>query len=430
MALNINAERPKKGLIFTCTQDGKFSSEVVVARFITPLDEIKSQRYTALVSLLSESCRKYPERSQLAKKLMSFYGASLHSFSYRTGNYLVAGLAVNSIGDGYTIGGEKITEECARLLLDCIFDPDIKDGKLCERYFEQKKRELIEKIKSASDNRHTYAIQRARDAAFEGEPSAIPPMGTEENAEKLTPEILAESYRELLEKSFISVSFCGGGTNIEAQQLVREKFCGFAENRLGPDEDIYDMNAFSPLKSEPKYVCEKIEQSQSKLVIFFKTCGGDLYADKLACAMYGGTPFSKLFENVREKLSLCYYCQSAIVECKGAMLVDCGVEPGNEDKARGEILAQLDSLREGDFTDEELENAKKYMRGGLRADYDSVDDLNSWYFFQFARGTSDSPEQAAEKINALTREEVISAAKGFSLDTVYTLVPLGGEENA
>jgi predicted Zn-dependent peptidase len=146
--------------------------------------------------------------------------------------------------------------------------------------------------------------------------------------------------------------------------------------------------------------------------------------------MYGGTPFSKLFANVREKLSLCYYCQAAIVECKGAMLVDSGVEPGNEQKAEQEILNQLESLRAGDFTDEEIENTKKYLIGAYLSNYDSSEDLNSWYFFQFARGTNDSPKDAIEKINAATREDIINSANSFKLDTVYTLTPSGGENNA
>lgn len=430
MALNISTERVRDDLLFTHTEDDKFNIEAIVVRFITPLDEIRSQRYTALVSLLAESCRKYPDKADLAKKLTALYGASLHSFSYRTGNYLVAGLAINGIGDKYTLDNETITTECAQLLLDCIFDPDIKDGKFRESYFEQKKHELIDKIKSAFNNRHNYAVSRARDIAFSGEPSAIAPLGTEENAEKLTSSILADSYRELLEESVISISFCGAGNNIAAQRMIRDRFEEHIGSRKSSVRRINDLNAFSPIKDEPKYVNEEIDQAQSKLVMFFKTNGRNIYADKLACAMYGGTPFSKLFINVREKLSLCYYCQSAIVECKGAMLVDSGVEPGNEQKAQDEILNQLDALRSGDFTDDDIENTKKYLTGAIRANYDSYEDLNSWYFFQFARGTNDSPNDAIDNIEALTREDVVEAAKSFVLDTVYTLTPSGGESDA
>ena len=164
--------------------------------------------------------------------------------------------------------------------------------------------------------------------------------------------------------------------------------------------------------------------------MFFKTAGKNIYADRLACELYGGTPFSKLFMNVREKLSLCYYCQSGIVECKAAMLVDSGVEPGNEEKAYNEIIAQLEALRGGDFTDEELENTKKYLIGAIRSNYDSAENLNLWYFYQFARGTAYSPDEAAALIKALSREDVLESLKNFELDTVYTLTPEGGEAYA
>lgn len=430
MALYTSYECPCRGLVIAHSEDEKFNTESIVVRFIVPLEEKSSQKYTALVSLMAESCREYPDKADMAKKLASLYGASVNSFAYRLGNSLCCGLAVSSIGDRYTINGENITEECAKLLLSCIFEPDITNGEFPREYFEQKKRQLIDKIKSSFNNRHTYAVTKARDIAFAGEPAAVSPLGSEENANALTSAALAESHRELLENAFISISFCGGGTNKGAQKLVKNAFVKFASKRKAEVADIHDLNAYSPLKAEPHRADEKIDQAQSKLVMFFKTAGKNIYADRLACELYGGTPFSKLFMNVREKLSLCYYCQSGIVECKAAMLVDSGVEPGNEEKAYNEIIAQLEALRGGDFTDEELENTKKYLIGAIRSNYDSAENLNLWYFYQFARGTAYSPDEAAALIKTLSREDVLESLKNFKLDTVYTLTPEGGEAYA
>jgi predicted Zn-dependent peptidase len=112
------------------------------------------------------------------------------------------------------------------------------------------------------------------------------------------------------------------------------------------------------------------------------------------------------------------------------MIVDSGVDAGNEKKAQDEILRQLDAMRNGEFTDEELENTKKYICGAFRSYYDSAEDMNMWYFYEFARGTADAPTDAIEKIMAVTREDIINSAQSFKLDTVYTLTPSGGEENA
>lgn len=430
MSLISENSQPAESLYFTRIADEKFKTEAVVVRFITRLDEIMSQRYTAVVSLISETNADYPEKDMFAKKLASLYGASVNSFSYRTGDYLVCGLSAECISDKYTINKENITLECAKLLLNCIFAPNIKDGKFDEQLFSQKKHQLIDSINNASNNRHAYAVKKARESAFYGEPSSVSTTGTLENAEKLTSEIAAESYRKLLDEAVISISFCGCGNNTEARKLISDTFTVFVSKRKNKALSLSNLISHSVIKPTPEFVTEEIEQAQSKLVMFFKTDNVNIYADKIMSAMFGGTPFSKLFVNVREKMSLCYYCQSGIIDCKAAMLVDSGVEAGNEKIAQDEILRQLDSLRCGDFVDEELENTKRYICGLFRSNYDSAESLNSWYFYQFARGTHDSPDDSIKKIMKLTKDDIINSAKGFKLDTVYTLVPTGGKDDA
>lgn len=429
MAVKYRSERPVKGLLIHYTEDEKFNTEAVVIRFITPLDEVKAQQYTMISALLSETCRKYPEKADFSKRQSYLYGASVNCTYYDLGGYMICGLSVNSISDRFTINGEEITEDCAKMLLDCIFDPNISDGKFCEKYFDQKLRQLKNAIKSDINNRRSYALRRAKKIAFENEPMSVSVKGTLENAEKITNEGLVKAYRELLENSYISVSFTGRGENVKAQKLIKERLTEFVSGRETNVDDIEDLNFYSEIKSEPKFITEEIEQSQSKLVLFYKSACRDQYANDIACAMLGGTPFSKLFENVREKLSLCYYCQSHVVNCTGAVLVDCGVEKGNEEKALKEIFAQLKALQNGDFSDEELENTKKYLNNLSRLNYDTVEGMNSWYFSCFAKGEYGSPDDYIAKINAVTREDVIEAFKQYRLDTVYSLVPSAASES-
>lgn len=424
MSLNVKRERPAKGLAVNYICDDKFSSESVRIDFFTPLDEIMSQRYTLAISILTESCKKYPEKSALTKRLLSLYGASLSNFSVRTGNYLSLGLKIESISDMFAFGGEKVTSDCAQLLLDCLFEPDMHGGLFDEKVFERKKRQLCEAIKKDVNNRRAYAISRAREIAFCGERNSVKPKGELAAALALTNSQIAQAYRMLLEKSFIMLTFCGKGASADAQELVCERILEFVKSRSGDVCDITDMQAASALKPEPKYVSEKYPQSQSKLIMFFKNGGGEsFYADRLAAALFGGTSFSKLFMNVREKLSLCYYCSANMIECMGAMIVDSGVEPGNEEKAAGEIVSQLRELQNGSFTDEELENTKRFMRSMYRINCDCAGDLDAWYYYQFVRNTLLSPDDAAEMIGAVSRNEVIAAAKRFSLDTVYISSP-------
>lgn len=435
MAYSITRETPIKGLSFTYITDAKYRVDSVLVRFVLPLEADSPQIYQMLGMLMVDSTGVHREKSAMSEKLKSLYGAEQRYSFARLGDRAVLSFVVRCIGDRFTINGEVVTTEAAQLLLDMVFSPNVTDGAFNEKYFEMARRELIEGIKSLPNNRHSYAVRRAREVAFEGEPAGYPPLGTLESAEKLTASGMYENYRKMLSVAGISVIFCGSGNNTEAQKLVKERFTEFAAKRLesAPDIIIDDdtLVAPSPLRPEPITVRESIEQEQLKLVMCFKISGEDIYAEKIACSLFGGSDFSKLFTVVREKMSLCYYCQSYIMEFKNVMIVDSGIDTANEQRAREEILHQLELLQAGDFTDEEMENTKKKLSSTLRIVPDSAEELCSLYSIRIARGMDILPEQEVELLGEVTRERVIAAAKGFRLDTVYVLEPEkedGGEQ--
>ena len=181
------------------------------------------------------------------------------------------------------------------------------------------------------------------------------------------------------------------------------------------------------MKPEPRYVSETAALKQTKLVMVFKTDCTDEFACKLAEKIYGGTPFSRLFMNVREKLSLCYYCSTHMTSRKGSMSVDCGVAPENLQMAQEEILHQLELLQQGDISDEEIEDAKRYYFGTLRSISDYSENQNSWFFTRFSKGDLLTPQQAEELAAAVTKERIVAAARSFKLDTVFALEPNGAE---
>ncbi len=422
MSFNLGRERPAKGLLIMHNENDKFRSESIVVRLITPLDEKTSQRLVALNMLMGESNSLYPDKQQFSRRLTGLYGAIFNRFCYTSGDCLVSGFSIISIADRFA-KGEQVTSELAKILLCSIFEPDIGDGRFNEVYFENIRHDVISKIKSLKANRHSYAVKRAAEVAFEGEPAAVNLLGTIEDAEALTNEQLVESYHKLMDTAFVSISFCGGGTNKEAQKLVTERFTEFCNSRDYTGIEYEKTASPSAPKAEPRYVTEQLEQSQSKLVMIFKSDCKNEFALKMGVMLYGGTAFSKLFMNVREKMSLCYYCQASIMGTKGGVMVDSGVGHGNEEKARNEILRQLELLKQGDFTDEELEDAKRSYTGSLRSVYDFADDLNAWFFRRFEQGDMLTPNDAAELANAVTREEVMEALSTMKLDTVYVCEP-------
>jgi predicted Zn-dependent peptidase len=143
----------------------------------------------------------------------------------------------------------------------------------------------------------------------------------------------------------------------------------------------------------------------------------------VATDIFGGGPYSKLFSVVREKLSLCYYCSASAVRNKGFIMVDCGLEAENAQKAKDEILAQLNLVKVGDFSDFEFESSIKSIVGSLQTYQDSLGSLDVWYALKIHNDSLYAPEEIAQRVREITREEVVSAAKGITLNTVYYLLP-------
>jgi predicted Zn-dependent peptidase len=161
------------------------------------------------------------------------------------------------------------------------------------------------------------------------------------------------------------------------------------------------------------------------MVMAFKTASEYVPGNHLLNAMFGGTPSSKLFLNVREKLGLCYYCTSAFNDYKGCFIVESGVEAANAKKAEEEILVQLKALQNGDFTDDEMESARKSLINSLRTISDSAEAIAAWYFSKLFRGSPETPEQRIQALKNVSRKEIIEAANALKPDTVYLLTKGG-----
>lgn len=417
MAVKYERSELGKGIYLTRITDPKYKSNIIRIRFIVPIDAENSGVNALLMSLLITSNSEIRSRSELSKKLLGLYGTSVGAVWGNVSDHQSLGVTISMIRDRYTIGGEVISEEAVRQLLLCIFSPDLTDGRFNERYFKLRKQELLDNIAATVNDKRSYAFIKAKEVIYEGEPAAVSDLGTKERAEQITQEELLRQYRYLLESASIDVTVCGGGEIDGAVRLLTDAFSKI--ERKNVVETKYRV--FSPVKAE---VCEKEELmnvKQSKMFMAYKSDYEDIYVCKVMAALLGGSAFSKLFMNVREKLSLCYYCDSYYQDLKGVMMIESGVDNVNIEKAKSAIREQLEAVCSGDFTDEELENTKLYIGGNFMSNYDSEWDIAGWYRVQSTRGTAYTPEEASALVNAVTREQVIECAKSFREDTVFIL---------
>ncbi len=410
-------EQISDGVYITTIHDKKFNVNTIGIRFISKVDERKASAYSLVTRVLQTSNSKYTTRTKLTKELARLYGAGISQSVFRLGDCQAFYLGANCVCDKFALENEEITNRVTEILLDCIFSPNLDNGIFKESDFEIIKRELIDNINNKINDKRGYAIDKALETVFKNEPAGVPLDGTVETLEKLTCKEAYDEYREMLKTSRIEITVSGGGDFKEIQKLIKSRFDGL-ERKFTPNEFV----TLSPLKDKPAKVNERFDVLQCKMVMAFKTDIKDPEQLKLFSLMFGGLPSSKLFMNVREKLSLCYYCSANNMSEKGIMLIDSGVEYSNLDKAKNEILKQLDEMANGSFSDDELSNAKTAACSSLRSYNDTASGLATWWLTQLCVWNRDfSPEDAIEKYKGITRDEIIQAAKSYKLDTVYIM---------
>lgn len=405
-------------------RDEKFKSDRITVNFITPLNR-KDATVNALVPfVLRKGCKSCPDFTELNRRLAKMYGAILDADVSKKGDCQIIEVLLQMADDKFAINGEKMTEEGAKLLSDIVFDPNLdENGLFPEKDLELEREYLIDTINSDLNDKRTYAVHRAVEAEFEGEPFGISRYGYAEDAEKITGEELAAAWRSLVKTARIEIMFVGTGDPAAVEKV-------FAKRLEAVEREPLSVKKASPVPyKEPKSIEEAMDIVQGKLVMGFRMGAPATEREKNAArvlsAIYGGTPFSKLFMNVREKLSLCYYVISNFERGSGVMLVDCGIEFESREAAQAEILRQLDCICRGEITEEELANTKLIMKNGLGSVGDSLGGLDNWYMTCILDDLVLTPEEDAAEIDKITAEEVVAMAKRAKLSTVFFLK--GGE---
>lgn len=420
MALTYSREALSDGIVLTSVTDERFKTNYITINLITNLSSDTAAVNAVIPFILSKSNSKYNTITELNKKLTSLYGSNISGDIFKIGDSQGISLSASCIADKYTFNGERITDELTDLLLDCLFSPYVENEQFYEKNFLLCKQELIDDIDADINDKRTYAVIRAGKTIYGDEPASITSHGDKQNAEKITAKTAYQQYLNLLKTSKIEILFTGGGNAEEFKNKILDIFKKYPR--------LYNNNVLSnksKLKNEAVNVIENLDVIQSKMVMAFKSEIDNAPAVKLMNAVFGTTPFSKLFLNVREKLSLCYYCSSGYNEQKGVLIVDSGVEKENTEKAEKEIINQLKEMADGNFDESEIENSVLSIINNIRSVNDSPYALANWYLRQSYSGTNFTPEQEIERIRSVKKEDITKAAQSFVLDTVYVLTDKG-----
>lgn len=416
------------GVHFSSVSDLKFKHNRISVNFIMPLRRETASVNAVVPYILRKGCRKCPDFSTLNARLAELYGAVLDADVTKYAAYQVLEVSIRGLDNRFALEGEDIAGECARLLAAVALDPNLgADGLFYEEDVALERQFLIDTIEAEINEKRSYAVSQCIQTMCEGEPVAVRRYGYRADAEAITPQLATEAYHRILKTAAVEVIFTGCGNPAAAEKVFTERFAGMQREPL-PYEPVRLRTTASTVKEK----VERMEIAQGKMVMGMRTgsveTGEQVYAMRVFAALFGGTPFSKLFMNVREKLSLCYYCASRFDVATKLLLVDSGVETSNKLKAQDEILQQLAAVQAGDFSEEELRDTKLLMKNSVKTMTDSLTGLEGWYLAQILRGLNTTPLEDTAGIDAVTREHVVAAARGITLDTVYFLT--GPEQQA
>ena len=420
----LNRKEIGKGAFMNWVTEPKFKHNRMTLCLVTPLEKEKATVNALVPFVLRKGCKSCPDFTALNKKLAEMYGAILEADVGKHGNKQIIEITLLTADDKYAIGGESMTETAAKLLWDIVFEPNFdENGFFPEIDLELEREYLIDTIESDLNDKRTYAIGKALDLVFENEPFGIKRYGYVEDAKTITSESLAKAWKELVEKAQIEIFFAGPGNSEIAEKVFAEKIESL--ERKPVETSAAEMVAYSSFKEAE----ESMDIAQGKLVMIFRMGAPKTEKEKNAArmlsALYGGTAFSKLFMNVREKMSLCYYADSHFERGSGILIVDCGIEFENREKAQSEIIRQLELVAKGEFTEEEFENTKGAILNSLGSVGDTLYSVESWYMSGIVEGNIVTTEEDKEAISAVTKEEVMEAAGKAKLAAVFFLK--GGE---
>ncbi len=418
----INRRQIAPGVYFSAVTDSRYKFNSISVNFFTKLDEQNASANAAAFYVLTNSNRDYPTYKLLKNKLLRLYGASLQPVVGRKYDLQQIGIGAQFLDDAYALDGEKLTAEMTDILIGCLFSPVTENGVFPQKTVELEKQAVIDEIEEMINDKRSYAVNKAISLLCKGEPAQFFPYGTTERTEALTSADIYDAYRRIMTSTVCEIMCVGSNDFKQAEEKLTAAFANVERTAHG-----YEIKRSLP-KENTLYETETMSVSQSKMVIGFKPATDDNDAVSMLQKIYGGTPSSKLFMNVREKLSLCYYCSAAYNAGKGMVLVDCGVEKENIEKAQKEILHQLDEIKAGNFTEEDINIARLAVQNAANGIYDSVSGVENWYLDRILRGVDEDPEQFAKRLGAVSRERIIKAAESMTPDTVYVLTD-GKEEN-
>lgn len=411
------------GVWLRAVHTNKFKSAYLSLTLLCPLDKDTAGPNALIPALLRRGTAVHPDMESLSAALDELYGGAIEPSVRKKGETQCVGFVASFLDDAYTLKGENILDSAAALLGEILLNPYTQDGCFCPDYVAGEKQNLIDRIRSQINDKRTYATQRLVQEMCRYEAFGVDKLGSEQSVAAVTPQSLWQRYQQLLKESAVEVYYSGSADPDRVEAALRSALAPLAQ---GGERTAPDCEVRLTAGPEPRMVTEAMDVTQGKLALGFRTGGQTCWEESYPAltmfnAIFGGTTLSKLFLNVREKLSLCYYASSMLEKQKGLVLVSSGIEFDKFQTAKDEILAQLEAIRRGEIEDWELEGARRTLISGHLSTLDDQGRQEEFWLGQAAAGLDTTIEELCAQFEAVTAQQVAQAAQKLELDTIYFL---------
>ena len=410
----------KQGITFHKIQTNKFKTNLFAIFLTVPLNKETVTKNALITAILRRGSKNLPSQEQISKKLEEMYGAGFDCGIEKSGDYHTIKFYLELINDQYLPKKEDLSSKAIEMLLSIAFNPYTENGAFKEEYVKQEKENLKQIIEGKIDNKGSYALERCLEEMYKNKPYGLYKYGYIEDLSKITAKELYKYYLEMIQNCKIDI-FASGELQENTEQIIKEN----EDIKKLPERkfEIQTDDQKEEIK-EPKVINESMDVTQGKLVI-----GLDILLNKenlsyitmVYNTILGVGANSKLFQNVREKASLAYTCGSNYIKRKQIIVVRAGIEIENYNKALEIINTQLEDMKNGKFTDEDIQSAKNLIFATINNIEEEQDTEISYYFGQELAKKDVTIEEYKNKIEQVTKEQIQEVANSIKTNTIYFL---------
>lgn len=426
--MEIHKQEIKKGITLHNINTDKFKTNLIAMFLSTPLNREYITYNAVLSSVLRRGTVNMPTQEQISKELEEMYGAEFDCGLDKTGDNHILKFYIESINNEFLPQhADNMLKKSFEKLTEIIFNPILEKGAFKEEYIKQEKERIKHIINGKIDNKASYARIRCVEEMYKNEPAGLYRYGYVEDLDNINSKNLYEYYRKLIDECKIDIFISGKISNEDSTKIATEN-----ENikELVPRDPVYVVNEITCKKKvEENTIIEKQDVTQGKIVI-----GCDIlftedevkdknlrYSAMLYNALLGGSATSKLFQNVREKASLAYTAGSNYVRYKCNIFISAGIEIENYEKTIEIIKRQLEDMKNGDFTEEQIENEKKGIISQINTIDDEQDTEIIYFLGQELTNSNVGIDEYIENIKSVTKEQILNVANKIQINTIYYL---------